>query len=145
MWNGAPELHYDVDGVSTALRVTGNPLLDYTEARRLLLVGTSAQYLPGGAQAATRHGFGGRESVQVDIVCELTTWSGDTDAPAERTRAFGVLDVLSVLLARNRDLGGIADWARIVRATYEPRQTDMGAAADVEFTVRVDATRFEED
>lgn len=144
-WDGAAELAYDVDGESTGLLVSDDPLLDGTDVRRLLLVGTSAQYLPGGAQANVRHGYGGRESVQVDIVCELTTWSGDTDAPAERTRAFDVLAALTTLLSRNRDLGGTADWARITRVTYEPGQADLGAAATVEFTVRVDATRFEED
>jgi len=141
VWHDEGDLEYDVDGVLTKLRVTDNPLLEEGfDERRLLLVGTSAQYLPGGAQASSSFDLAG-ERVQVDIVCELTVWSGDTDAPAERAAAFEVLDTLAALLARRRDLFGSVDWARITRATYEPGQTEQGAAASVEFTVRVDASR----
>lgn len=140
VWRSAPELLYDVDGVQVQLLVTDDPLLDDTESRRLLLVGTGAQYLPGGAQGNTGYDLAGQR-VQIDVVCELHVWSGATDAPGERRQALDVIDVLDVVLARDRTLGGQVDWPRITRTTYQPGENDQGATAIVEFTVRVDATR----
>lgn len=140
VWGSAPELLYDVDGVHTQLEVVDDPFIGEGNPRRLLYIGTSAEYLPGGTQASAGYDLAGQR-VQVEVTCELRVWSGSTDAASDRVQALDVVVVLERLLARDPALGGGVDWARVVRTTYEPGQTEDGALAVVEITVRADATR----
>lgn len=144
-WTGAPELVYDRDGVAVALDVFDGPPLHNLDAWRAVLVGQSAQYLPGGAQANQRHGFGDVRRAQVDVVSELRVWSGDTDVAALRGVALGVLGDLDALVRADHTLGQVADWVRLTRWTYEiepPEQVGQGFRVTVEFTYRADTTRF---
>lgn len=142
LWRGAPTLAYDVNGTPVALRVHDTVALEDLDEPRALVVATGAQGAAGGVQATTGFGLADR-AYEFEVACELHVWSGDTDPAPLRTQAFAVLDELARLLAVRRDLGGVADWARMTRSTYTPMHDSTGTKALIEFTVRVDARRFE--
>lgn len=142
LWRGAPSLAYDVDGTPVALRVDDTVALEDFDEPRWLVVGTGAQGAAGGVQATTGFGLADR-AYELEVVSELHVWSGATDPAAVRSQAFAVLDELARLLALTPDLGGVVEWARVSRSTYTPMHDGAGTKALIEFTVRVDARRFE--
>lgn len=144
LWSAAPELVYEVDGQPARLRVEDGPPLDDVDQAQVLFVGTGSQYVLGGAQEQRGYGFGGRRTDRAEISCQLQVWSGDTDLAAVRRDAYRVLRTLSRLLLADRTLGGVVDWARIVRSSYVPDQTEQGCIAVLDLTVQIEATRFEE-
>lgn len=77
------------------------------------------------------------------MACQLAVWSGDTGLAAVRVAAFEVLEVLGAILVADRTLGGAVDWARIIRASYQPAQSDEGAGVAIDFAVSAETTRFE--
>ena len=146
LFNGAPELAYDVDGEVAQTVVIDGPLLGEQEARRFVQVGTGGMYIPVGAQSTGRLGYGGRTAVTVDVMSALTVWSGSTDMRAVRGESYEVLRVMDRLIARDRTLGGVVDQAQMTRHQYLPGQDagGQGCAVRLELTVRAVATRFEE-
>jgi hypothetical protein len=146
LWDGAPELAYEVDGEAAQTVVVDGPLLDDQEARRFVQVGTGGMYVPVGGQSTGRLGYGGRTEVTVDVTSALTVWSGGTDVQAVRREAYEVLRAMDGLLARDRSLGDVVAQAQMTRHQYLPLQDagGQGCAVRLELTVRAVATRFEE-
>jgi hypothetical protein len=141
-----------VNGVSVPLLVIDGPPLSDFDDQRVLAVGVASQALTGGmnpfahadaAESRVGFGSGGRRTFRFEVACQLGVWSGDTGMAAIRATAFEVLDVLARLLTGSRTLGGVVDWARITRDTYQPSQSAVGAGVAIDFTVLVEATRFD--
>lgn len=152
LWDGHGALAYDVDGQSTPLRVIDGPALADFDDFRVLLVGVASQALTGGmnpfanldaAEGRTGFGHGGRRTMRFEIACQLGVWSGDTGMSTVRSTAYEVLSVLGRLLTENRTLSGVVDWARITRDAYQPAQSPDGSGVSLDFTVQVEATRFD--
>ena len=147
LFNGAPEMAYEVDGEAAQLVVIDGPLLEEQESRRFLQVGTGGMYVPIGGQSATSMGFGGRTQAQVDVMSALTVWSGSTDMAEVRREAYEVLRAMARLIARDRTLGGAVEQAQMTRHQYMPGQDTggQGCAVRLELTVRAVATRFDDE
>lgn len=141
-WELDPALTYDQDGETVHVHVVDGPLIEDTDARQVLLVGTATSAAPGGAQGQQRPGYGGRVTHRIDVACQLAVWSGDVDMGAVRDAGFAALQACERTLAAAPNVGGAVDWARVTRSTYQPAQTDGGAGALIDFTVQVEATRF---
>jgi len=139
----------DANGVRTATAAgvagwqvfDGPPLADI-ENPDVIGVGLAVE---GGAAAVgeTRREIGGRHVESFTVSCAVQSWSGDTAMSGMRVRAYGGFRAVRDVLVANRDLGGVCDWARVVRHTYRPVQGPDGALALIDFAIRVDATRFE--
>lgn len=144
LWSAAPELRYDIDGVTTALTVRHGALVRGDDDPRTLVVGDGAQYVGGVAQGTRSFDLAGVGD-QVDVACELRVWIGDTDPDAAARvceQGFGVLDELARALSRDVTLGGVVDWARITRSAYR-LDAETGTTAVIEFLVRADVRRPE--
>lgn len=127
----------ELDGV----RVFDGPPLADVDDPDVIALGLSIFEGAVPVQGATRHGFGA--STEVFVLTGLTqSWSGEVGMATPRARAYELLTLLGALLDRNRDLGGVCDWARIARHTYRPVQAPSGALALIEFAIQVDATRL---
>lgn len=89
-------------------------------------------------------GWGGRREVSYDLGCVVQVATGDTDMAPPRAAVLGLFEAFRAVLVENEDLGGVCTRARVASWRYQPVQVpDVGALALIEFTVRVDATRFE--
>lgn len=152
LWTGHAALAYDVNGVSVPMLVVDGPPLSEFDDLRVLAVGVGSQSLTGinspfaGVQASqgnTGFGPGGRQTSRYEVACQLGVWSGDTNLVGVRTDAYATLRTLARLLTASRTLGGVVDWARIVRDAYQPAQGRDGSGVAIDFTVQVEATRFE--
>lgn len=152
-WSTHPNLAYlDERGRRRHLQVTDGPPLAGSDEPRYLIVGVGSQTFAStgspfaGAQAAeSRAGFGhgGRRTIPVEVACQLAVWTGDVEMAVVRAEVFVVLEALGAILAADRTLGGVVDWARILRANYQPAQSPDGAVALIDFAVQAEATRFE--
>lgn len=152
LWTGHDDLTYQVDGQTVPLLVIDGPPISDFDDYRALAIGVASTELTGGlnpfshaAAAESRTGFGGggRRTLRHEVACQLGVWSGDTDLETVRDAAYEVLDTLGVILIGDRTLGGVVDWARITRDAYQPSQSPTGAGVAIDFTVLVEATRFE--
>jgi hypothetical protein len=152
LWTGHADLAYEVDGRPVPLLVIDGPPISDFDDYRVLAVGVASQALTGGlnpfshadaAESRAVFGGGGRRVMRFEVACQLGVWSGDTDMSTIRSAAYETLETLGVILTGERTLGGVVDWARITRDAYQPTQSPNGAGAAVDFTVLVEATRFE--
>lgn len=152
LWSTHPDLTYIEAGRRRQTLVVDGPPLAGIDDPRYLVVGVGSQTLTGGlnpfahadaAESRTGFGGGGRRSGRYEVSCQLGVWSGDVDLSAVRTTAFEALEVCVRILTANRTLSGVVDWARIERDAYQPMQGEAGAGVAIDFTVRVEATRFE--
>lgn len=120
----------------------GPPLGDVDQVGALAL-GVSMYPDLSAAIDDERPGYGGRRSETFLISGLAQASTGEVDLSIPRRRVYAVLAAFRVQLVEHPDLDGACDWARLARHTYRPVQTERGAIAQLEFTVRVDATRFE--
>jgi hypothetical protein len=119
----------------------GPPLAD-VEMGDALALGLSIEDISA-AQGDETPTWGGTRDESHDVTGLIQSASGDVDLSTQRARAYELLAALRAVLIANRDLGGVCDWARLIRSTYRPIQGLDGSLALIEFTVRVDARRFE--
>jgi hypothetical protein len=132
-------------GTATGLvgvQVFDGPPLSDVEVGDALALGLSIEDVSA-ALGDERPSWGGRRSESHDITGLVQSSSGGVDIAASRARAYELLGAVRAVLGANLDLGGVCDWARLVRTTYRPVQVADGSLVLIEFTIRVDATRFE--
>lgn len=132
-------------GTATGLegvQVFDGPPLNDPDIGDALALGLSIEDVSA-ASGEERPGWGDRRIESHSVTGLVQSSSGGVDVSASRLRAYALLDALRAVLVANRDLGGVCDWARLVRSTYRPVQTPDGCLVLIEFAIRVDATRFE--
>lgn len=88
----------------------------------------------------------GHEDLPIDIACTAQSWSGDVDeaaALARMARVYELVDIVRAVLRATPDLGlpGVVQQAYVTRESFSQVPTNRGEAADIEFTVHVDAYR----
>lgn len=133
-------LVYQVNGVDTRVRVDdGMPVADLDDPDA---IGIGLSLDEVAATSDTRFDLRGGED-RFDISCVVQSWTGDVEAPAPRSRAFELLDIVRDVLAAHQNLGlpGLVIDARLSRWSYRPTQDATGVAALIDFTVRVHARR----
>jgi hypothetical protein len=88
-------------------------------------------------------GWGGRRDVSYGITNLLQVMSGDTTVATVRRRLLQLLDAFGALLRADESLGGVCTRAWLSEWRYQAVESAKGATALIEFTVGVDAVRFE--
>ena len=76
-----------------------------------------------------------RSEEHYDVLCELQTFSGDTDIASRRARAFVLLDAIAAAITTDRTLAGAVRLASISTGNVQPEQTDRGCTVTVPFSV----------
>lgn len=128
-------------GIEDALIFDG-PALELPDQGRALALGVA------GDEAATAFGndtpsWGGRREVSYDLSCVAESWSGEVDMAPRRAQALALFEVVRAAIAADESLGGACTRAYVASWSYIAAQPPEGASAQIPFTVRVDATRFE--
>lgn len=124
------------------VQVFDGPTPDEVDAVVALGVGVAVGDVTA-ADGTETPSWGGREDVSFDVGCVAEAWSGEVDRAGPRAAVVGVLEAVRSALVENEDLGGVCTRAYLAGWRYSPVPTDRGSMALMEFTVRVDATRFE--
>lgn len=124
------------------VQVFDGPVLSDVEIGDALALGLAIEDISA-AYGEERPGYGDRREESHSVTGLVQSSSGGVDIATSRQRAYALLDALRTVLVANRDLGGVCDWARLIRSTYRPVQTPDGCLVLIEFAIRVDATRFE--
>ena len=78
------------------------------------------------------------EIERFDVACLASSWSDQQSAKVVRDRVFGLYDSVDGALAADPTLGGAVIRALVRVLGLDQAQTDKGATATIEFTVRVD-------
>lgn len=82
--------------------------------------------------------LGGGRSEALSVVCLASTLRGETEMRPVRDRAIAIVDDVQAVLRDNRDLGGVVERAVLgYEMSLDQAQTDAGASATVEFTIKV--------
>ncbi len=83
----------------------------------------------------------GRRAETIDVSCQILCWTGDTDMRPRRERAYVLLTAADGALAVDRTLGGIVARVRFGdTVTLAQNQTESGAEAVLDFTIRAETT-----
>jgi hypothetical protein len=73
------------------------------------------------------------------ISCSLWSQDGTTDIASRRTRAFAVLSAIDTVIRSNSTFDGTCLYAILTANTVNYRQTDMGVAVVLDFTISYQA------
>ena len=73
------------------------------------------------------------------ISCSLWSQDGSTDIASRRTRAFAVLSAIDTVIRSNSTFDGTCLYAILSANTVSYRQTDMGVAVVLDFTISYQA------
>ncbi len=86
-----------------------------------------------------RGGLSGSDREKYDVTCVASSLKGETDTRLVRERVFEMVEAIRGDLRRDPTLGGLALSARMAVLGVATEQTEDGAAATVQFAVRIDA------
>jgi hypothetical protein len=114
-----------------------------TESMDSIVVGLTTDDIAA-VTGTTEHEFSGRHE-QFEISCMAQSVSGEGDAGAVMARVYELADVVDVVLARDRELGGGISWGRATRHELRWVDTDAGPGALLIFPISVDAFRDHEE
>jgi hypothetical protein len=73
------------------------------------------------------------------ISCSLWSQDGSTDIASRRTRAFAVLNAIDTVIRSNSTFDGTCLYSILSANTVSYRQTDMGVAVVLDFTISYQA------
>ena len=73
------------------------------------------------------------------ISCSLWSQDGSTDIASRRTRAFAVLSAIDTVIRSNSTFDGTCLYSILSANTVSYRQTDMGVAVVLDFTISYQA------
>lgn len=73
------------------------------------------------------------------ISCSLWSQDGTTDIASRRTKAFAVLSAIDTVIRSNSTFDGTCLYAILSANTVNYRQTDMGVAVVLDFTISYQA------
>jgi len=88
-------------------------------------------------------GWGRRRDTTYQIGCLAQVWAGDTEMAPRRRRVLQILDAFRALLLADETVGGSCTRAWLESWRYQGEQSSIGSTALVQFTVAVNAVRFE--
>lgn len=75
-----------------------------------------------------------------EVTCIASSWRGnDMDPQMVRDAAFGIIDLLATLLAKDHTLGGLVMRSRLMTDVMAQEQTADGAVCTIRFVVQLDA------
>jgi len=69
------------------------------------------------------------------VSCSLWSWDGLTDLAARRTRAFALLSRIETVIRNDVSFGGVVLYSGLDAAQLNYRQTNVGAAVVINFTI----------
>jgi hypothetical protein len=121
--------------------VDGPPLNDQTGADYLYVGWQLGQDV--GAEMAQDFASAGarRRDETFDILCQVDCWTGDSDVPARRARAFDVLAAVEDSLRATSanptapNLRNAVLWSHLTQGLLVQRNTDQGVAVQIPFRV----------
>lgn len=88
-------------------------------------------------------GWGRRRDTTYQLGCLVQVASGDTEMGPRRRRVLELLDAFRALLLADETVGGSCTRAWLDSWRYQGEQSSNGSTALVQFTVAVNAVRFE--
>lgn len=69
------------------------------------------------------------------VSCFLAAWDGGTSLAARRVRAFALLSAIDTLIRSDPSFGGVCLYSSLDSYAVNYRQTDLGAAVVIDFSV----------
>lgn len=123
-----------------AVLVQDGPWLDRPTEPDVICVGWTPD--EGNAVDLTVSRDMGSGSESYDVVCLASSFSGDVDLAARRSRTDALLEAVRTELMADQTLGGVVAIAEITDHSWDQYQTTAGCEVAAQFTVHIEAFRI---
>lgn len=124
----------------SAVKVDDGPWLNRPEEADIVVIG----WTPDEGEAVEfSDAIAGLDSSRESytITCLASSWSGEVDMAARRSRVDEIVEAIRGQLRTDRTLGGAVNRARLATLSLDQYQTGSGCEATETFVVQVDAFR----
>jgi hypothetical protein len=127
----------------TGVQVADGPQVNSDPSIDWLFVGFNGdvpdEYNEGAIAQQSLMAFAKTKQEDGQVTCSVVSTSGDTDIPATRARAYGLVAAAEAALRADMTLGGLVMHSFVSDHRYSPVQTTKGAKVRVVFTVTYQA------